>query len=173
MLGAWLSTVDMHAKLAPSKLSELLHDSDLILDALVMRARLTDLGFGGNAELRIKKVYKGEYKEAMITIHWSHGKHDQRIRTIGETRLLFLKRLDDGTYTGTQYGRSYWPVKSDSEDRRAFTPYIYPTDLIKIDLPGLLKSANVISDMKDGKVEKSQVEALFIEDVLGIVAGKE
>lgn len=128
------------AKLATSSFGNLVRDSELILRATVTATDERTRG-RGSAVLAVKAVYKGEYSAGTLTIRWTSEVHDQRITGVGADRLLFLKRGKDGGYTGTQYGRSYWPIESPSSASE-FVRYEYPTDMVR-DVPHILKGNRI------------------------------
>jgi len=160
-------------KLEPSTLSDLLRESNLIIEGRVIRASLDEGGKEGEAVLRIQHVYVGDYRRETISIRWSGAEHDQRISDIGESRLLFLKKVSEGSYTGAQYGRSYWPITYEMESRRAVTIYVYPMTHIDIDIPGVLKEASVFFPDLPSKQNPVTVPVVFIDDILRLLPGND
>ena len=67
-----------------------------------------------------------------VSVRWAREIHDQGMYHLQQETLLFLKRGKDGQFTGTHYGRSYWPVLM-SKSRVFVIPYVYP--LTKAILP--------------------------------------
>lgn len=128
------------AKLAHSSLDDFINQSTLILEAsplLVSRKKPDDTS--GSAKLSVTRVHFGSYKKKTITINWSPEVHDQHIN-FERDYLLFLKKGKDGKWTGSHYGRGYWPfwgkitsfarVDLDSESRRI--EYVYPVSMVKL-----------------------------------------
>jgi hypothetical protein len=157
------------AKLSMSELSGLLYESDVIMRAKVIQSSYAEKGPSGFAVLEVKETYKGLYTQRTIKIRWGNEEHDQQITTIGRQRLLFLKKREDGTYTGTHYGRSYWPLYMDPETikRGPFIPYTYPTDKVDIDYPGLVEEANLRLLYESGFSESSYpLKVIFLNNLV-------
>lgn len=129
------------ARLAPTQFKKFISESEVILDATPMKAEWKEHS-SGFAEFRINRVMKGDYKEPSVQIVWSTEVHDQAIDNMGVDWILFLKKDKDGKYTGTHYGRSYWPLTTrvmDSEKGRSNlewdgrgTFYEYPITMLEI-----------------------------------------
>jgi hypothetical protein len=156
-------------KLAPSTLSDLIADSDLI-----MHARVTELSteipgtrLAGVALLRVDRVFKGTYDQETVKIEFEPEVHEQFITTVQYERLLFLKKTPAGTYIGTQYGRSYWPlIWVDGAERQLVTPYVYPTNIIAIP-DALIKEAEVL--VPELGLEKHRVKAIHLKDLIPLL----
>ncbi len=110
------------AELASSKLSDLIAESDLIVQVLITKAESKPRA-GGYALSKIEKVFKGNYSESELK-NFSSEMHEQMIERSGDEYLLFLKNRE-GQYTGTHYGQSYWPLYP-TEDGKLATPRWYP-----------------------------------------------
>ncbi|KGJ96627.1 hypothetical protein [Colwellia psychrerythraea] len=104
------------AKLAPSKWSELIHDSEFIVYGIAQEIKITDLGTG-QAKFKVIKSVKGKYNEKYITVHWSSEFHDQRVYELNTSSVLFVKKDSQGKYVGTSYGRSFWKINIDYSKR--------------------------------------------------------
>ncbi|MBB1287846.1 hypothetical protein H5085_01500 [Pseudoalteromonas sp. SR43-6] len=109
------STISL-AKLAPSKWSDLIHNSEFIVYGVAQEIKITDLGTG-QAKYKIIESIKGKYTEKYITVHWSSEVHDQRVYEINTSSVLFVKKDSKGNYVGTSYGRSFWKVNIDYSNR--------------------------------------------------------
>ena len=161
------------AKLARSRLDDLIAQSDVILQAGVMRLEAGDAvtGTRSSAVLRVWHVLKGSYASQTVTIHFSDEQHEQLIATLYEDRLLFLKKTASGEYEGSHYGRSYWPLEWTVEGGpKLVTPYVYPTNIISVP-DTLLKDAEIIVPLLG--LEKQHVKAIYLEDMMSLVsAGK-
>ena len=126
------------ARLAPSSFTKLVKESELIIEAAPIRVERTGMS-AGQATLRVLRVLRGKYAKPEITIRWGDEVHDQQIPSIELDRLLFLKRGKDG-YTGTHYGRSYWPFtsrvfdprKADLDSASRGFLYTYPLSMVKL-----------------------------------------
>ena len=140
-----LSVFPINAKLKKSKLSKLIEESELIIKAKVVQSTLNQDEFSGYAILKIEDIYKGSIEDKKIILNWSSEVHDQKLLTIGETRLFFLKETE-GKLTGTHYGRSYVPLLYNQaiESVGYFIEYKYPTDEIIIDEGNLLKGNSIL-----------------------------
>ena len=119
------------AKLAPSSFKDLVEQSDLVAKAVVAEAKVDDKHFGsGYVILTIQEVYKGRWDGKPLKLEISSEVHDQKLSKVGEVRLYFLKRSETG-WTGTHYGRSYWPLLPvKSKAGGLATPYLYPTTMV-------------------------------------------
>jgi hypothetical protein len=160
------------AELEQTKLTGLLKESELIIRARVIEASLDGNGYSGHARLQVQEVYRGAYGEATITVRWAAEVHDQRIDRVDETRLLFLKKNKDGSYNGAQYGRSYWPLAADHETGRAATIYVYPINMIEIDIPGALKETSVFPPTFPLESKRVKLPVIFLEDIVRIISAQ-
>ncbi len=106
LVGALALPRAAEARLAPSKFSRLLAESELICRGRVVKVDLDEIR-RGHVVIEIVAVLKGTRPEGTIIIEHSGEVHDMVIDDQGGERLLFLKRVD-GKWTGTHYGRSYW-----------------------------------------------------------------
>ncbi len=140
-----LFVLPLEAKIAPSNLNDLIHESDLIVRAVTVETHLQPKGYGsGYAVLNVKEVYLGEYTLGKdIKLSWGSEVHDQKIKDIGKERLLFLRLKKAGCYTGTHYGRSYWPINTVLGNNKEFVAYQYPTNRVKIGSTTLLKDGKI------------------------------
>lgn len=167
--GMLVSSPSAFAKLAPSKIEDLIAESGVILQAGVVRLEAGDVAAGTSsaATLRVWRVLKGSYAPQTVTIHFSDEKHEQRIDALYADRLLFLKKTASGEYEGTQYGRSYWPLKSTAEDKgKLVTPYVYPVNIISVPDP-LVREAEIV--VPDLGLEKQRVKAIYLEDIVSLL----
>jgi hypothetical protein len=121
-------SVPAEAKLAPSTLADLLDESELIAHVTVTEATAE------YAVLEVVEVLKGTKPDQPIRIEFRSEEHEQTMAAKDE-RLVFLrKRQGTGTWTGTHYGRSYWPLALTAGKKPGLaTPYIYPTTKIELD----------------------------------------
>lgn len=106
VVGALAGPRAAEARLAPSKFSKLIAQSELICRGRVAKVELDGIR-RGHVVIEVVSVLKGKRPEGTIHIEHSGEVHDMVIDGVGEERLLFLKRVD-GKWTGTHYGRSYW-----------------------------------------------------------------
>jgi hypothetical protein len=168
-----LSTASLlRADLASTNFSDLVAQSDLIIEGRVVRAEILGPGQAGEALVAVKAVHKGTYSNAHMRIEWSGEVHDQRIDRVGEDRLLFLKRKLGG-YEGTHYGRSYW-VFQQGNYGVVFTPYSYPTSKVRMDVPNMIKTTEVmVPDIpKPGSSVDwvwAKIRVIYLVDVLDYV----
>ncbi len=132
-----LAASQSQAKLAKSSFTNLLKESDLIVEASVKKIERTGIQ-RGFATLTILRIISGDFDQKEITIAWGDEVHDQQIDSMTTDRLLFLRKQKNGSYKGSHYGRSYWPFNSrvtdpkraklDSDGRGFF--YQYPLNMI-------------------------------------------
>ena len=119
------------AKLAPSRFSALLAESELIC-----LARVTEAGVDRHrrhAVVEVTKVLKGERPTGAIRFDFRSEEHEQLMTVVGEERLLFLKKVD-GKWTGTHYGRSYWPfVPAADPAVGPVTRVVYPIRMVRFE----------------------------------------
>ncbi len=123
-----------NSDLVPSSMKDIIEKSDVILFANPTSIKTTDSAGSGYAEFVTEKSIKGK-AISTFQITWSGEVHDQKIDN-DKLHLLFLRRKANGEYTGTHYGRSYWPVEKKYEkdvECRLFTKYSYPISTINID----------------------------------------
>jgi hypothetical protein len=158
------------SKQGPSSLAALLRESEVVIQGRVESARLEERGQSGKATVRVVKVYRGAYENSTIVIRWSEASEDQRVPLVGEDRLLFLRRRSDGSYTGTQFGRSYWPLEMDDESGKLYTSYLSPIDLIEIDIDGLLKEVAIHVPGGYCGNKTIKVSAIFLEDIMRVLS---
>lgn len=119
------------ANLATSKFSELLADSELICLVRVTEAQVDR--HRGHAVIEVTKVLEDERPTGPIRFDFSGEEHDQLMTVVGEQRLLFLKKVD-GKWTGTHYGRSYWPLVPAADPAVGpVTRVVYPTHMLRFD----------------------------------------
>ena len=133
------SSTRADARLAPSRLSDLIKSAELIVEAAPVV--ITRTGFlAGSAKLRILRVVAGKHDHKTITITWGDEVHDQSIHDLNHDWLLFLKRDKAGALGPARYGRSYWPFIGRIVDthranldspRRAFE-YRYPLTMCRL-----------------------------------------
>jgi len=166
-----LSTLHINAKLRRSKLSKLIFESELIVKGKVIQSSLNKDEYSGSAKIKVEEVIKGNIDKTLITILWNSEVHDQRLRTVGEQRIFFLK-LTEAKYTGTHYGRSYIPLKYHQSVANVgyFIEYKYPTDVVDIDFPHLLKGnemLNINSDMQYTSVYSDSL--ILLNDLIEII----
>lgn len=122
-----------HARLAHSRFSRLLRESELIVRVRVTEVQLEPRHESGHVLVEVLEAYKGTAPTSPIRISYDGEVHDQRMSVKGEERLLFLKRRD-GQWTGTHYGRSYWPlVPAADPDLGLVSPFRYPTTMLKFE----------------------------------------
>jgi hypothetical protein len=133
-----------HAKLAPSTITDLLAESELIAQVNVTEATAQ------YAVVEIVEVLKGTKPDQPIRIEFSQEEHEQTMAATDQ-RLVFLKKRD-GKWTGTHYGRSYWPLAATSDKKAALaTPYIYPMTMVRFDKAdrGMLAKAKFAAKIKN------------------------
>jgi hypothetical protein len=125
------------AKLKPTTLDALIAESELILEA--SPRRIERMGMcAGEATLKVMRVIHGTYDRPEVQIKWSEEIHDQPIANLEQDWLLFLKKNDQGGYSGTHYGRSYWPFlwrvtdlnRADLDSSTRTLPYLSPLTLV-------------------------------------------
>ena len=104
------------AKLAPSKWSELIDNSEFIVYGIAQEIKITDSG-AGQAKFKVIQSVKGKYSEKYITVYWSSEFHDQRISEINSSSVLFVRKDSQGNYVGTSYGRSFWKINIDYSNK--------------------------------------------------------
>ncbi|OUL58796.1 hypothetical protein [Pseudoalteromonas ulvae] len=104
------------AKLAPSKWSDLIDNSEFIVYGIAQEIKITDSG-AGHAKFKVIQSVKGKYSEKYITVHWSSEFHDQRISEINSSSVLFVRKDSQGNYVGTSYGRSFWKINIDYSNK--------------------------------------------------------
>lgn len=150
--------------LEPSKLTDLIADSDVIVHAVTVEAKLRPPE-RGQAVLEVKRIYKGVVDSRTITIKWEWEAHDQKILEVGQDRLLFLTRRSDGSLTGTHYGRSYWPLYEDWSTKKLVAPYSWPTDYVDTGSNGLVKPADIWIREFPSDRNPVRVIAVFVEDI--------
>jgi hypothetical protein len=127
---AWPGAAE--ARLAPSKFSRLLAESELICRGRVARVELDRIG-RGHVVIEVVSVLKGTRPEGTIHIEHSGEVHDMVIDDEGAERLLFLRRVD-GKWTGTHYGRSYWwLVPAADASLGPVTPVKAPVTMLRFD----------------------------------------
>jgi len=123
---------DAEARLAPSRFSQLLRDSELICRGRVSQVHLDGIR-RGHVVVEIVAVLKGTRPAGPIRIDYSGEVHDMVMDEAGEERLLFLKRSDGG-WTGTHYGRSYWwLVPAADASLGPVSPVKYPITMLRFD----------------------------------------
>ena len=155
--------------LAPSTLSDLIADSDLIVQAHVIQLgnEIPGMGLVSFAVLRVQRIFKGTYDQGTVRIEFEPEFHEQLITTLQYDRLLFLKKTPDGTYAGTQYGRSYWPlIWVAGAERKLVTPYVYPTSLIAVP-DTLIKEAEVMAP--EPGLEKHRIKAIYLDGLIPLL----
>jgi hypothetical protein len=133
-----------HAKLAPSKMAELLADSELIARVNVTEATTT------YAVVEVVEVLKGTKPDKPFRIEFRQEEHEQTMAAKDE-RLVFLVQRG-GTWTGTHYGRSYWPLAATADKKAELaTPYIYPMTMVRFDKADkhLLEKAKFAAKIKN------------------------
>ena len=129
---AWSRVAD--ARLARSKFSRLLAESELICRGRVLKVELDKVG-RGHAVIEVVSVLKGTRPEGTILIEHSGEVHDMVIDAEGAERLLFLQRRG-GRWTGTHYGRSYWwLVPAADAALGPVTPLVHPITMLQFDGP--------------------------------------
>jgi hypothetical protein len=153
--------IPVQARLAPSKFSDLINQSELIILTEVISVDKNA------ATLKIIDKYKGNYDYQTITIRRSNEIHDQRIRSLGSKKLLFLKK-SDGVYTGTHYGKSYWNILFDKNSNKFFAIHKGPTQLIDIDIPNILNESNV--RYSNGKETEKITTVIFLDDIARLLS---
>ena len=125
---------DAEARLAPSRFSQLLRDSELICRGRVSQVHLDGIR-RGHVVVEIVAVLKGTRPAGPIRIDYSGEVHDMAMDEAGEERLLFLKRSDGG-WTGTHYGRSYWWLVPAADPALGpVTPVKHPITMLQFDGP--------------------------------------
>ena len=118
------------AKLSPSTFKDLVEQSELVAKAVVAEAKFYGPYGNGYVILTVQDVYKGRWDGKPLKLEFSSEVHDQRPLKVGEVRLYFLKRIETG-WTGTHYGRSYWPLLPvGTKGGGLATPYLYPTTMV-------------------------------------------
>lgn len=161
---AWTSQVQ--AKIARSNFSELLSKSDLILLAKSTKVDATNLS-SSFAEFEVLEVFKGAISKKVVTVKFGHEEHDQPISKVGDTRLLFLRKVGREEYDGTQYGRSYWPLKQAVAPQKGWAAvYAYPVSMVRLeaDNKAILKMVTF--------GEREPAEAIYVADIVAKIRGK-
>lgn len=158
-----LSVPSAFAKLARTTLLELITDSDLIAQARVVQV---SSGLPSDAVLRIVRIFKGVYDPETMTLSFEPEEHEQRVGPIDDERLLFLRRAQDGSYTATHYGNSYWPLKAaPTEPNDLFTLYVYPTNLISM-ADSLLRQSEANVSWPGAE---EPVKVIYLKDLIGFI----
>ena len=117
------------AKLAKTRFSELLKESQLIARVRVAEVHLDKLQ-AGYVLLEVIEVYKGEKPKDAIRIDYDSEVHDQYMTRQGEERVVFLTFKENRWY-GAHYGRSYWQLfPTEGKEAGFATPYIYPITML-------------------------------------------
>jgi len=164
-----------NARLRPSSLEDLISDSEVIMFTY---PREIHAGFGGKVYYAIMgrgTVLKGAMHEENFKIEFADGfgLDDQRIRNLDE-RLFFLKKNEDGTYKGTHYGRSYWPLKRSANFKDdgcyAWTLYTYPITLVRIDTKFIQEIEFNISELPI-EILPVKTKAICMDDIKKMIEG--
>lgn len=101
------------ARVANAKLSQLLHETEVIVLVRVAEVQL-DQHAAGHVVVDVVEVLRGESPGKTVRIDYSGEVHDLPMETVGDDWLLFLARRD-GKWTGAMYGRSYWRLSRGAE----------------------------------------------------------
>jgi hypothetical protein len=118
------------ARLAHSSFAKLLRESELICRARVVEVAVAEER-SGHVVVECIAVLKGERPPGPIRIDYTGEVHDMVIDKKGEERLLFLKKVD-GRWTGTHYGRSYWPLVAAADPALGpVTAFKYPVTMLQ------------------------------------------
>ena len=155
-------------RLAPSRLSDLISDSALIVQTSVIQlgTEIPGTRLPVFAVLRVQHVFKGTYDQETVRIEFEPEQHEQFITTTQYERLLFLKKTTDGKYTATQYGRSYWPlIWVEGAERKLATPYVYSTSSLSVP-ETLVKEAEVAAPEL---LLERRVKAIYLEDLIPLL----
>lgn len=142
------------ARLAPSKFGDLLAESELICVARVTETQIDR--YRGHAVVEVTRVLQGDRPSGPIRFDFSGEVHDQVLTVVGEERLLFLKKVD-GKWTGTHYGRSYWPLVPAADPAVGpVTRVVYPVRMLRFEgrYARLLRPTRLPAGA--GKVEKGE-----------------
>lgn len=128
---SWSAVAD--ARLAHSKFSRLLRDSELICRVRVTEVHVDPKTGAGFVLVEVLQVLKGKAPASSVRIEHIAEVHEMRMTEAGEQRLLFLRR-QEGKWTGTQYGRSYWPLVPAAEAGVGLvSPVTHPITMIRFD----------------------------------------
>jgi len=161
-----LSTPIANADLSSTSLKNLIEQSDVIVFAHSIKVEKGSNG-AGYAILTAEKAIKGTAPSENFRITWSSEVHEQQIDA-NDNRLLFLKGNANGEYTGTQYGRSYWNVETDSSINPAcssYTKYRYPINMIVIDTKYIDSGLLINNYLKEGR---KSISILCLDNVQSI-----
>ena len=71
-----------------------------------------------------------------------------------------------GRYTGTQYGRSYWPLYKDRDSQKYTTPYSYPTTTIHTKDDTFIRDADLYLSEFTLEANPVKTRAIYIDDLL-------
>ncbi len=115
VLFAILIAFPLQARLAPTELKDMIKDSQLIVYVSPLKIEKAEKGSGGKAVVKPLEVLFGSAQSSVLTIQWSAEVHDQWISNLEKDYLLFLTQKN-GKWTGTRYGRSYWPLNGRVKD---------------------------------------------------------
>lgn len=119
------------ARLAHSSFAKLLRESELICRANVVEVAVAEER-AGHVVVKCIAVLKGERPDGLIRIEYSGEVHDMVMDKKGEERLLFLRK-ENGKWTGTHYGRSYWWLVPAADPALGpVTPYKYPVTMLNL-----------------------------------------
>jgi len=127
LLVAVLCSASAQAKLAMSSFDQMVSSSEMIVLAKPIEFHDMETVF------ELRTTYKGQSKSPQVKIVRSREVHDQRV-ILAVDHILFLRRASgEDSWTGTSYGRSYWPllpVRSDSGCKRG-VPVVYPFNMVE------------------------------------------
>jgi len=133
---------DAISSLALTKLSDLISSSGVIVRGRVVRSEVI-APRGGTSTVEVEEVYRGKIASKTFSISWGKEVEDQSLDRVGEERLFFLRRDPSGTFHGTHYGRSYWPLVQDYDNHRIVTPYLGRLTYLDLDISGLIVKTKI------------------------------
>jgi hypothetical protein len=112
------------------------------------------------------RIFKGVYEPETLMFSFEVEEHEQYVGPINDECLLFLRRAQDGSYTATHYGKSYWPLRTvPTEPNELFGLYVYPTNLIS--MPNSLLRQPEANVSWPGAEEP--VKVIYLNDLIGFI----
>lgn len=160
-------SLNVHARLAPTTLNSFISDAEIILEVAPVRLERSPNSRAGQATFSVLKVWAGKYEAKDLQVAWGDEIHDQPITDLDKDYLLFLKKNQDGKYTGAQYGRSYWAFaggritdtsRADLDGEQRYLSYDYPASMVT--LTAAQKKALIVKGEKSDKAPRLGVKAL-------------
>ena len=164
--------IEASAKLAMDTFERLVKESELIVEA-------TPISFVGNKTIfKINRFHKGKISSNTIEVSHANEVHEQRIRVTGK-HILFLSQVnksDNTLWSGTSYGRSYWPLLpvpgTDGQlnkDCQFAVPYIYPFTMVAISKSLNIKNIKIYYQYLDYEKNGIEQAAYCEQDIINSI----